>query len=296
MSKNFLITSVFLSFFISLFLINVPQAKALTAEEISSQISQLQVQIAEIQKQIAQIQSLQMAGKETALVITSPNGGEKWEMGSIHEITWLSSTSSSPITKIKLELYQASRLVVAQLIVFPTENDGIYSWKIPTTLLAGTDYKIKITAISGPAVTDVSDRTFEIYFNPASLAITSPNGGEKWEMGSTYDINWYSFGSIPATNVKLELYRGDNLIHLITQSTENNGTSSWKIPFTLSPAVDYKIKITDISRPAITDVSNNNFEISYQSISEKLKIVESQLSAVVEEISSLLEEIKKLSE
>ena len=48
-----------------------------------------------------------------------------------------------------------------------------------------------------------------------------------------------------------------------------------------------KIKITDIFRPAATDMSNNSFEISYPSISEKLKTIENQLS-------SLLEEIKKL--
>ena len=106
-------------------------------------------------------------------------------------------------------------------------------------------------------------------------------------MGLTYDITWNSTGSVPTTNVKLELYRGDNFVNLIAKSIKNKGVYSWRIPSNLIAAAGYKIKITDIFRPAATDMSNNGFEISYSSISEKLKTIENQLS-------SLLEEIKKL--
>ncbi|MEK9134875.1 MAG: GPI anchored serine-threonine rich family protein [Patescibacteria group bacterium] len=283
MDKKFLTASIFLSLFVSFFLIDIPQAKALTAAEISIQISQLQAQITELQKQIDKTQLFQAAGFN----IISPNGGEKWEIGSTHDITWYYATSSARIAKIKLELYRVGSLTVAQTIVFSAKNSGTYPWKIPTTLSPSVDYKIKITAISKSAVTDVSNQTFEIYFKPAAFTIVSPNGGEKLEMGLTYDITWNSTGSVPTTNVKLELYRGDNFVNLIAKSIKNKGVYSWRIPSNLIATAGYKIKITDIFRPAATDMSNNSFEISYPSISEKLKTIENQLS-------SLLEEIKKL--
>jgi 5-hydroxyisourate hydrolase-like protein (transthyretin family) len=93
-----------------------------------------------------------------ALTVTSPNGGQSWVRGTAHTITWAST--GSPGANVKIELLKAG--VVNRVISASTANDGSYSWVIPTTQVAGSDYSIRITSTTNAAINDSSNTNFAI--------------------------------------------------------------------------------------------------------------------------------------
>jgi hypothetical protein len=99
------------------------------------------------------------------LILTSPNGGEVWSVGTVHNITWTSSGLSG---KIRLELWKADKKVSNIAANIPIVN-GNYPWLIgqysPGTLPTGNDYRVKIITANG-LYNDTSDGNFSIV-NPS---------------------------------------------------------------------------------------------------------------------------------
>ena len=94
-----------------------------------------------------------------------------------------------------------------------------------------------------------------------NISITSPNGGETWQMGSAYDITWNDNIS---NNVTLDLYNSGLFDRTISSSTPSDGTYNWSIPADLDESTSYKVKISSIENNSISDFSNNNFTIVEQ--------------------------------
>jgi 5-hydroxyisourate hydrolase-like protein (transthyretin family) len=188
------------------------------------------------------------------LTVTSPNGGEKWINGTTHTLTWTSA--GNPGAHVKIELLKGG--VVNRNITLSTANDGSYSWTIPSKQTLGTDYKIRITSTTYTYVTDSSNSNFAIV--RGTLTVTSPNGAEKWINGTTHTVTWTSAGN-PGAHVKIELLKGGVVNRIITSSTLNNGSYSWKILSTQTLGTDYKIRITSTTYSIATDSSNSNFAI-----------------------------------
>jgi hypothetical protein len=89
-----------------------------------------------------------------SLSLTSPNGGESWQAGETHDITWnaidLTGTAS-------IALYKAG--VKAVDIGTADVTAKTFSWAIPRSTAAGTDYRARITV---GATVDESDADFTI--------------------------------------------------------------------------------------------------------------------------------------
>ena len=186
------------------------------------------------------------------ITVTSPNGGENWQAGSTHEITWTDDYTSN----VRIQLYKGVSFYSA--IVNSTPSNGSYMWNIPNTIAAGSDYILKITSVETSEIGDFSDANFST-FAPGELLLISPNGGENWPAGSTQEITWT--GSITG-NVKIELYDNGDFDSEITASTSNSGSYSWNIPIDQSPGTDYKVKITSLDDSNILDKSDDDFKIT----------------------------------
>ncbi len=91
-----------------------------------------------------------------------------------------------------------------------------------------------------------------------SIVLTSPNGGEVWIVNSSHNILWSS--SDFTGNVKLEysVDSGSNWTTIIA-STSNTGSYAWTIPN--APSQTCKVRISDASDGAPSDVSNDTFKI-----------------------------------
>lgn len=100
----------------------------------------------------------------------------------------------------------------------------------------------------------------------ASINVVSPNGGEKWEIGQTYAIKWYSSNVDP---VSIHLYKGGEFVkNLNLHDTTNRGVLEWTLYLALVPGDDYKIKILSANNSAITDESDAVFSIVSSTLSK----------------------------
>jgi hypothetical protein len=184
------------------------------------------------------------------ITITSPNGGESWQPGSTYNITWNDNIADN----VKLELYKDG--TYDSTINSSTPSDGSESWTVPTTLASGSDYQLRITSLSDSSLYDEADNDFSV---APYITITSPNGGESWQLGSTYNITW---NDNIADNVKLELYKDGTYDSTISSSTPSDGSESWTVPTNLASGSDYQLRITSLSDSSVYDDTDNDFSVT----------------------------------
>ena len=195
----------------------------------------------------------------SSITVIVPHGGESWTTGSTYGITWTSSGNVG--SSVNIELLKGNSVV--QAILSNTENDGSYSsWSIPPSLATGSDYRVRVTSVSDPAISGISNGFFSIT-SPApsaSITVTAPNGGESWVAGTKHWISWTSSGSA-GSYVTIELLKGDIVIQTIVSSTKNNGGYKWTVPKGLVTGTDYRVRVTSVTNPAVTDTGNGDFTI-----------------------------------
>jgi hypothetical protein len=103
------------------------------------------------------------SGRE--IIVTSPNGGENWERGSVHDITWIRDEFDST-NRVTIELYKDTlggefyQTIVDYMDV--SGGDGNYNWWIDTTFCCGNKFKIKVSDFDNLIYYDFSDSTFTI--------------------------------------------------------------------------------------------------------------------------------------
>ena len=121
---------------------------------------------------------------EPTLIVASPNGGEQWEQGSTHPITWISINFTGNI-KIELESVYRDR----EVLVASTEDDGSWEWNIPVDQFINDWYAIIISDTEDGDPWDDSNAAFSIiepipvtpytiYDIQYSLTGPSPHEGE----------------------------------------------------------------------------------------------------------------------
>ncbi len=87
------------------------------------------------------------------IIVTSPNGGERWALGSIHDLTWAANITGT----VTLDLYRAG--VYQRTLGTAAATDGKFSWAISRSLTPGSDYRILVWQGS---VSDASDADFSL--------------------------------------------------------------------------------------------------------------------------------------
>ncbi|MDO8618425.1 MAG: hypothetical protein Q7R49_00610 [Candidatus Daviesbacteria bacterium] len=162
---------------------------------------------------------------------------------------WIGSTSAN---------YQGSE---GSLILFT----------VPTSLTAGT-YKLYM---NGPATLNSNIIQVKVLSKTTqpSITVTSPNGGETWELGKTYEIKWKTEGYDSNADVALVLYENSSSLPVYNtfKYVKNTGDYKWTLPlsfnmFPLKNASDkYKIRV-DIKKLnslnwEVNDISDNYFSI-----------------------------------
>jgi hypothetical protein len=182
----------------------------------------------------------------SSITLTSPNGGEKFWSGSTQMIKW---NSTGSINKVRIQ-YSINNGSSWTYITKSTINDGMYNWTVPNT--PSSQCLVKISDAPDGDPFDTSDAVFSILAAQASITITSPQGGESWEVGSNHKITWTSSDQVG--DVKIE-YSFDNQAtwHTIISSTPNDGKYTWKIPNTPSDTCFVRIREAADGIPSSTN-------------------------------------------
>ena len=187
-------------------------------------------------------------GIARTMAVLSPNGGEVYSPGEEVEIQWIAIGGGS----VSIELIKNNEIVP---IVSFTENDGSCLWKIPNTLTEGNGYKIKISTLTSPSLSDSSDTSFSIL---KTVTLLSPNGNEIYGKNAQVNIQWQA---VYEGNVKIELLKNNDFLLNITESTLNNGSFLWDIPSSLENSSEYKIKIVSLNNSSVFDSSDLPFSL-----------------------------------
>jgi len=127
----------------------------------------------------------------------------------------------------------------------PLDYSSMYTWEVAANYSFGT----------GPFAARF---TFNTMAAPTSVGVTSPNGGEVWDIGTNQNITWTSTGVANAM-IELSINNGASWSTVIA-STPSTGTYNWLVPPPAS--TQCLIRVSDAGNPATNDVSDNVFTIN----------------------------------
>jgi len=144
-------------------------------------------------------------------------------------------------------------------VVSHTFSSGTLNW-------GGSDNEATVTRTTSSTDTlAVGFVSIYIYgavpVQPATITVTSPNGGEYWKNGEIKPITWSWTGNISSVDVARSSDGGATW-HTVWTGLSNDGTQDWGIDVT--PSAQCRIKISDHSNSSVNDMSNANFKIANQ--------------------------------
>jgi hypothetical protein len=87
------------------------------------------------------------------ITVTSPNGGETWKVGETHNITW----TAEGVNNVMIELNKGNPNTGWHLTYSVPASHGSFNWILPTNLVSGSDYFIKIWDTTNVAVVGSSN-------------------------------------------------------------------------------------------------------------------------------------------
>lgn len=187
-----------------------------------------------------------------SVTVISPNGGENWIIGSIHNITW----ASVNVSNVGIDYSTNNGVTWNNIVTNVPAAAGTYAWTIPN--IQTSSALVRIYDVNNANVGDTSNNVFSINPYPA-ITITSPNGGEKLFITSVKDITW-TYQNINNVKVDYSTDSGVKWINIISSTPAVSQRYTWTIPNTPTSAA--LVKITDVADTTVGDTSNNVFSIS----------------------------------
>jgi hypothetical protein len=189
---------------------------------------------------------------QRSITVVSPKGGDIWEAGSTQTIRWTSNDVAD------LNIYFSSNGGKDWNIINTNIPAvwGSYTWK--NQGIASPNCRIKLEDASDTTLFAVSNQ-FTISTSTSTLILISPNGGEKWQSGSTQTIKWTCSSNITSINIYISVDGGT------TWDPEGSAVPATTQSFTLVlPFITYttcKVKISDTANPLVFDESDTLFSI-----------------------------------
>jgi hypothetical protein len=95
-------------------------------------------------------------GEPEYITVTAPNGGENWNAGTTHSVTWNSNAGGT----VDISLYKGG--VFDSAIATGEANDGSYSWAIPPSHETAATFRVVVVSKAVGGLYDYSDGPFTI--------------------------------------------------------------------------------------------------------------------------------------
>ena len=92
-----------------------------------------------------------------------------------------------------------------------------------------------------------------------TLRLLSPNGGENFQAGSTQAVSWVTTN--PSGFVQIDLYHSTTFFRSIATAPMHQTNYSWIVGTRLGDASDYRVRITSVTFPAVSDSSDGTFSV-----------------------------------
>jgi len=105
---------------------------------------------------------------ERSILLTAPNGQEKWRVGTSQAIEWKTYNLTG---NLKIEISSDAGANWTTL-ASSTSDDGIFMWQVDENFVSIEQCLIKVSSLDFPGITDTSDQLFSIYVCPLICDLT----------------------------------------------------------------------------------------------------------------------------
>ena len=195
------------------------------------------------------------------VVVTSPNGGEKWESGSQQQIIW-TATDSDGIASITID-YSINNGLSWLPVASALPNDGSYTWQIPATETNQALVRVTATDTLGNTGSDKSNAIFSIINGPPQVTLIYPNGGQVFSTGETVTITWSAVDPDGISKIDLSYSINDNPFTFeIAKGLSNTGSYVWTTPHVPSEKMRVIVTAYDTPGAKASDQSDSFFTIA----------------------------------
>ncbi len=211
--------------------------------------------------------------RPAGLTLTYPNQGESFEAGTIQYIEW----DYNGVATVLAEYSSDNGQSWIEIGTSPAE-DRYINWIVPNA--AGSNLILRLSDVEVPSTLDVSDipipclqpfpnnptkyagSPWDGYSmndnRPDTIEITSPNGGEVWMSSSVQQITW-TYNNVDEVTLEYTIDDGNSWDVISNSTPASQLTYDWTVPTT--PSNLCRVRITENTRPSITDLSDNAFII-----------------------------------
>jgi len=145
-----------------------------------------------------------------SITVNTPNGGESWQIGSSHNITWNSTGVSGNVI---IKLIKGTEMLGS--IAWNVPNTGSYNWTINniggTPIQPGNNYKVLVRSFDDHSIEDRSDSNFVIKAGDSreSIKILKPTSMWSFNAGGKMRIEWRAVGF-------------DNMLKILLKKCDNS--------------------------------------------------------------------------
>ena len=191
--------------------------------------------------------------------LLTPNGGERWEVGSTQRIEWTAQGVDAVELVIYYEGFEGDGpFWLSEETQSIDASVGYYDW---TVVAPGYweyyECYIGVREVDNLDLRDYNDEPITIYTAPF-IDITDPSGGEEFTVRSEQYIFW---DSASIDQVKIEYSTDNGATYKVIESGYIDwGGYLWEVPDYVSN--ECKIKVSDESNPDMYDESEGTFTIT----------------------------------
>jgi len=194
-----------------------------------------------------------------SVTVTSPNGGESWEVGSQQVISW-DAVSFGSSDYIEIRLSADGGKTFAMLSEGGVYTNNQYALAVPDSV---SDNVVVSVTNKTLGIADTSDAVFSIYKIDRSITITAPNGGEKIVQGDTYTVTFDAANLLDtdALTFALSVDGGATFPYTLSQgvySSYINQSFDWTVT---QPITDQALIKASVTNYAVADTSDMAFSI-----------------------------------
>lgn len=185
--------------------------------------------------------------------LSYPSGNEIFAVGTTEQIWW----QAPGIANFKIE-YSYDSMLTWNTIVNNYNNGSSYDWLIPNT--PSNSCFVKVSNANDLSVYDINALEFNIV--APSLTVNYPNGGETFQSGNTYYLQYQAYG-IDSVAIEYSINGGSNWLAIDNgiSSFDGNNYYNWLVPNT--PANNCLIRVKDVATGLVIDQSNFSFSIVF---------------------------------
>lgn len=193
-----------------------------------------------------------------SVIVRQPNGGQTLQRGDVVKVVWSTEgTACGSAQSIELVRADGSTSIIAH-----STSGGSYDWRIPLTEGVAGGYRMHVTDIASGSE-DLSDLGFTIGAPPDGCIVTViyPNGGESFDPGRSYTIQWKVNGVGCGGAQQLTFLTSTRDAWLIARAA-SGGSYVWTAPTShITPGGGHRLWVFD-SMTRAEDESDGTFTIT----------------------------------